>query len=344
MYNETEPELNASVQGTRYEHEQLHYEDMDTYIAGGNDEEIPDASEWSVHDEHGLCKPTAIFAAQLRASRSMTLLNADMVLHSSTNMVRGIVQHLQKLTLTKLKSVAENRENLNNALDDARDQSVLHEDPFLGISSQYMENKYFLRDGPLIMPQEKVLGYRVEEKNNRMSGYTTQVVGYDTMSYIPMRCVLKKFFKLPGVWEAVQQNKSKDDGILRDFHDGLYFKKMLYSLSPTLDLYNDDKETANPLGTHTGIHKLGFFYYIVKELPATYNSLLANCHLLHILYAANRKEFGFSKILESIVDELKHLNKEGMHVCINDTQVHISVALGQVSGDNLGMQALFGFT
>ena len=66
---------------------------------------------------------------------------------------------------------------------------------------------------------------------------------------------------------------------------------------------------VNPLGSHTSVHKLGFFYYIVKELPSEYNSQLANCHLLQVYYSADRKKYGFSKILANIVEELKLLER-----------------------------------
>ena len=80
----------------------------------------------------------------------------------------------------------------------------------------------------------------------------------------------------------------------------------------TLGLYNDDMETVNPLGSHTTVHRLDFFYYIVKELPPEYNSQLDNCHLLQIYYSADRKKYGFSKILIHIiiVEQLKSLEKD----------------------------------
>ena len=63
-----------------------------------------DISEWSVHDESGVCTPAAVFIAKLRASGSMTMQNADLVVQHSTDMTMDIVDHLHNLTISKLKS------------------------------------------------------------------------------------------------------------------------------------------------------------------------------------------------------------------------------------------------
>lgn len=51
----------------------------------------------------------------------------------------------------------------------------------------------------------------------------------------------------------------KYDGILLDFCDGAFVKKITTTSEPTLHLafYHDDVEVANPLGSRRGTHKLG---------------------------------------------------------------------------------------
>ncbi|KAG1703703.1 hypothetical protein GQR58_004165 [Nymphon striatum] len=96
----------------------------------------------------------------------------------------------------------------------------------------------------------------------------------------------------PGVWDAVQSYIPKADCVLRDFHDGEYYNS--HNLLPTencisIGLNNDDMETANPLGTHATVHKLGFFYYIVKNLPPVFNSSLNNCFLMQVYYSSDKE-------------------------------------------------------
>ena len=125
----------------------------------------------------------------------MTMQNADIVVENSSTIVKDIVQHLYKFTLTKLQSVANNPEDLNNIVDEVKSIFELHEQPFRGLTSQHMEKKYFKTEGSLKMPQEKVLGHRIEQQNRRISGITNQVSKCDTMAYVPLQAVLKKVLR-----------------------------------------------------------------------------------------------------------------------------------------------------
>lgn len=49
-----------------------------------------------------------------------------------------------------------------------------------------------------------------------------------------------------------------------------------------IELYYDDFEIANPLGTKRLIYKMGAFYYTIKNMPNYFNSNSANIHLLAI--------------------------------------------------------------
>ena len=92
--------------------------------------------------------------------------------------------------------------------------------------------------------------------------------------------------------DTILSYKAADDGILRDFHDGEYFKALsrkiavsaLNDTSPVvvlpLLLYYDDFETVNPLGSKACKHKLGGFYYTLKCMPPQYLSALHNLFLL----------------------------------------------------------------
>ena len=140
--------------------------------------------------------------------------------------------------------------------------------------------------------------------------------------------------------------KFKNDDVLRDFHDNKYYKDhpiLQTENRISLSLYNDDMETANPLGLHATGHKLDFFHYVIKNLPLKYNSVLTNCHLLQVYHSLDVKKYGFTHILQPFVDEISRLEIDGMSITVGGRNVNIKVTLGQVSGDNLGMHGLFGF-
>lgn len=47
-----------------------------------------------------------------------------------------------------------------------------------------------------------------------------------------------------------------------------------------IELYYDDFEVANPLGSKKTLYKIGAFYFTIKNLPNRFNSNTANVHLV----------------------------------------------------------------
>ena len=88
---------------------------------------------------------------------------------------------------------------------------------------------------------------------------------------------------------------------MHDFQYGAYFQESLLlscTNTTTIGLHYNEIETTNPLGSHTSVHKMGFFYYIVKNLPPVYNCQLRNCLLLP--HSEERKTYGLKKILSPL--------------------------------------------
>ena len=85
------------------------------------------------------------------------------VVQTSSNMIQAIVFNLKKLTIDKLKNIAESPHALDNVPNEMQETFALHENPFMSPSSQYLENKHFVRNGSLILLHEKVLGHRFDK-------------------------------------------------------------------------------------------------------------------------------------------------------------------------------------
>ena len=60
----------------------------------------------------------------------------------------------------------------------------------------------------------------------------------------------------------------------------------------------DEFETANPLGSKKGIHKLGGIYFTLRNFPPKLNSCLINIHLYALFHAQDIKKYGFDTILD----------------------------------------------
>lgn len=152
-------------------------------------------------------------------------------------------------------------------------------------------------------------------------------------------------FKNKDILESFQQMNQCREGLYEDISDGEYIKThRLFSQDKhalQLQLYYDDFKTANPLGAKKGIHKLGCIYFILRNLPLKFNSVLMNIHTVVLFYSEDLKKYGFDAILKPLVEDLKILETKGIHTALSDTPVKGTVV--QVTGDNLALHGLFGF-
>ncbi|KAK0140170.1 hypothetical protein N1851_022924 [Merluccius polli] len=133
---------------------------------------------------------------------------------------------------------------------------------------------------------------------------------------------------------------------LEDFFDGEFCKShplFLKEISLPILLYNDDCETVNPLGSKTGIHKLGFLYFSIKSLPPQLLSSLKSQFLLAVYKADDIKTYGLDAILRPIVEEIKCLETNGIRITSPDFQGVVKCTIAQVVGDNLGLNAILGY-
>lgn len=76
------------------------------------------------------------------------------------------------------------------------------------------------------------------------------------------------------------------------------FSKKKYCL---INLFFDEFEVTNPLGSKPSSHKMGAIYFTIGNLPPQLNSKLCHIHLFALFYSQDQKSFGFNSILEPIV-------------------------------------------
>lgn len=98
-----------------------------------------------------------------------------------------------------------------------------------------------------------------------------------------------------------------------------------------IHLFYDDFETANPLGSKKGIHKLGGMYFTLRNFPPQFNSSLTNIHLCVLFHAQDIKTYGFDAILEAIVSDIKVLEIKG----IQGPDGFVRGSIVPVTADNL---------
>lgn len=219
------------------------------------------------------------------------------------------------------------------------------ENPITSFTSAPKRKSHFKKKWGAVSPIEKVLGVRFDHRRNKKTGTYDQVVVTDKFSYIPILQSLKSIFKNPMIKCMLKSNKGSPDGVYTDLDDGLYVKKHpLFSTEKhalQIQLFYDDFEPCNPLGSKRGVHKLGAIYFTLRNFKPKFNSSLDNIHLCALFYAQDIKKYGFSAILEPLVSDLKVLETDGIEVPLFSDRLRGSVV--QITGDNLGLHCLFGF-
>lgn len=217
--------------------------------------------------------------------------------------------------------------------------------PFSALNSESKRTQYFTDKWGKVDPVDHVLGTRFATRRNRTTGTYDQVVVRDTFVYIPILETLKSIYKNPNVMEMMKRDSEQRENMLYDLCDGDYFKShALFSTQRhaiQIQLFYDDFETANPLGSKRGIHKLGAIYFTLRNFSPKYNSRLLNIHLVSLFHAQDIKMYGFNKILHPVVQDIKILESDGIQVPLFKHPIYGTIV--QVTGDNLGLHCLFGF-
>lgn len=219
------------------------------------------------------------------------------------------------------------------------------ENPFTPLNSEAKLNKHLREKWGLSEPVQKVLGTRFDSRRNKTTGTYDQVIVTDTFAYIPILETLKSILQEGDTAEMFKPRYIPREGVYADLRDATYFKESpLFSIENDalqIQLFYDDFETANVLGSKKGLHKLGAIYFTLRNFPPIFNSSLNNIHLCALFHAQDIKRYSFNLILEPLVCDLKVLETEGLQ--IPNVEHKIRGTLVQVTGDNLGLHGLFGF-
>jgi len=213
-------------------------------------------------------------------------------------------------------------------------------------NTMYKFKQQFEKSEFFIKPIENELGKRFEQRFVKGSVHQVQVK--DTYQYIPIVEVLKALFNRHDIVSEIRnyKNLEREPGLLSNIQDGQYYKKhsMFSSNNNTiaLEFYIDDCEFNNPLSSHAGVHKLGLVYFTIKDFPPKFNSQISNIFLSNIHYAIDVDKYGYVKILNLLITDLRQLSTKGIDVVINAEKYNFKFLVWQFVGDNLALHKLFG--
>ncbi|XP_051992995.1 uncharacterized protein LOC127651278 isoform X2 [Xyrauchen texanus] len=256
----------------------------------------------------------ASFVAQMYASSNVTLSDVTRSVNCTKELLERTVDSLQQSTASLLSSldVPHDSEAVNALMEEFEHAKHI----FKNVDTQYKMNKYFSEKFSFVKPKEIFLGHRSDTV--RKDGQMKQILAADTCQYVSIIETLTFLFKHKEMQDLFLQNKSSTDDKMRDYCDGSQFSShLLFNMHPDalqIQLYFDDFETTNPLGSKTKIHKMGAVYFTSKNFPPECNSSLSNIHLCLLFNSIDKEVYGFDKILQPFLDDLRFLEKTGLTV------------------------------
>ncbi|XP_074107789.1 uncharacterized protein LOC141533032 [Cotesia typhae] len=205
-----------------------------------------------------------------------------------------------------------------------------------------MRNKAFQQ--LMVQPVKKAHGIRIDKKYDKIQQSYKQLSVTSTFTYVPLLETLTFIFNSESISNYFVNPREPNSTEYTHFIDGeVYQKNEFFKQNKhviQLQLYFDEFEVCNPLGTKTGIHKIGAFYFTLLNLPSHLNSNLNHIHLLALCYNYDIKQFGISPVLDVIVKDIKILESKGIYV--DSLNSIVKGTLVSLSCDNLGCATLLG--
>ncbi len=221
--------------------------------------------------------------------------------------------------------------------------------PLEFLSTDLKQRTYFMDLPSFVRPVKYVYGEPKFETVIDDDGCPSQKAIYDSWRHIPMENTLQTVLSLPEVFEKLTTVPPEPNGVISEFSHGSVFQKQHPLLSDpnkmvaAIDLYYDDLETANPIGSKATVHKIGVFYFTIRNLPSYYNSSMTSIHLLAIAYTGDLKKYGIKSVLLKLAEDFRMLESTGFTVEVEGVKHTMYATLAAVNGDNLGKHTLFGF-
>lgn len=149
------------------------------------------------------------------------------------------------------------------------------------------------------------------------------------------------------IQNTILQNKKPSDASsgYKSFNDGSLLRENSFlcedELKLPLILYIEDFEICNPLGTSRKKHKVTAVYWVFADIHATLRSTLTSIYLTILCKANDVNQYGYAKVLDPLLRDLKSFEDEGIFVSSLGKVVKGTVLA--VVADNLGAHSIGGF-
>ena len=173
-----------------------------------------------------------------------------------------------------------------------------------------------------------------------------------TFQYVPLLKLLHQILSCKAILDKIVANhRGKRELVVdssyeyKSSEDGTFFieNELLNAeqISISVRLYVDEFEVCNPLGTSRKKHKLCGVYWVLGNLPPGSHSVLSSIYLAVLFKSVDAQVYGFERVLEPLLQDLKTLETDGVFVPLLGTSLKGTVQ--SIIADNLAAHSIAGF-
>lgn len=172
------------------------------------------------------------------------------------------------------------------------------------LRTSFKRKSYYRQNFKVVEPVE----YFLDDKRKR------------TMQYVPVLKLLQLLLSNKNILDTLDTPTLSEVGqeTYASYRDGMHFKNNDFlscdELRILLNLYVDDFEICNPLGTSRKKHKICAVYWNLGNLPPGESSSLSSIYLALLCRSDDVKNYGYEKILEPLLEDLSTLESQGIFI------------------------------
>ncbi|XP_026830972.1 uncharacterized protein LOC113563508 [Ooceraea biroi] len=274
-------------------------------------------------------------------------------LYRNKSLSRTAIESIIKSTSELLSIVGTMLDNYVTATDHTHDNlrdivSFLN-NPFFENKTEYKRIQFMTKAGFYVGPRKIFIRQRIDDVT--IDGTIVRVPVQVTITFVPLRILFKTIFSSPRIFQIAHTYMHQQDhnNIVNDtIHTTFWKTKQRQFFSDKfvipLYIYYDEFECNNPLGSHTGIHKMGAVYISLRCFPLEFQSQLSSIFLALLAHYQDIVSEG-NVIFHILVQELIFLESEGISVDQgNGISQKIYFSLAMILGDNAGLNSILGYS
>lgn len=221
--------------------------------------------------------------------------------------------------------------------------------------TQYVQSEYMFKKSLSIEDKiVPVIHYVLDEFSKETKFAESVQIKQNSrfLKLVDLNDLFTKLFALPNFLQGIldyQSELSKDNTTISNVIQTPFWKTKVResqlntnTLYLPINIYFDDFEPLNALGSHSGAYKIGGVYCTLPSLPVQAQSMLKYIFLGSLFFTDDRKDFGNSKVFLPFIEILNMLQTEGIQVDFG-CYTRVKLVPFAIIGDNLGLNSMLGF-